>query len=83
MSPKDTLYKDGSWSLLMDNHPGCESKLKYWLTHICENWGQTRVYGQHTLSINRFWDNIDRPCLHCGSVCPAGLMGMYMMMALL
>ncbi len=85
MTPKyKILYTDGLWSLKMDSHPDRqEFSLKYWLSHKCYSGGQSRRDGKHTLTVNRFWDNTGRHCTYCGSVCPAGLQGMYLTLAVL
>jgi hypothetical protein len=65
------LYEDGGWELIQAD-PALT--LKYWLSHQCDGL---------SMSINRFWDNLDGKCHWCGSVAPDGLQGMYLMLVML
>ncbi len=71
-----TLYEDSGWALKESTDTGFF--ITYWLTHHCQ---------QNGLWHHRFdgdgSEALDRPCSKCGSICPAGLQGMYMMLDML
>ncbi len=68
-----SLYKDGEWTLTKDGNDRPDPTLEYWLYHRCPE--QAHVF--------RYRNDAHTPCEWCGSVCPPGLQGMYLMLAVL
>ncbi len=66
-----TLLEDSGWRLRCYN----PSTPEYWVAHSCQ--------GLNGSIITRYLKFIADPCEACGSVCPEGIQGVYMMMAYL
>jgi hypothetical protein len=65
----EVVFEDSEWKLKRD--PKFTGVLEYWLAHQCED-------QQH--NIQRYFTIISDPCGYCGSTCPEGLQGLYLML---
>jgi hypothetical protein len=67
----EVLFEDNGWELKRDLESYASDPMKYWISHQCEG----KLYP--TL---RAFSVLNGPCECCGSVCPEGLQGLYLMM---